>query len=271
MIQIFGSLAANPTATRALIVIHGTERNAASAQKHGLIAAKKAGVDKTTLVLAPWFKTRDDKPKTGEPTWSSDDWKSGGGKLSSFQVMDELLTLLADIKKFPSLIHAVVAGHSAGGQYVQRYAAFGNPPLSVSFVVANPSSYCYFGPERPSKDGSTYTVPKTNCKSFDSYKYGLSKRDGYVAKLPGDQVKAQYLSRRVTILSGGADVTHEGGLDTSCAANFQGPHRRARAEYFHAHYPSPTHDRIVIPGVGHDAAKMLASPLAWPALFGTGT
>lgn len=271
MIQIFGSLTANSTATRALVMVHGTNRNASDYYKYGLAAAKKAGVDKTTLVLAPWFKTKDDKPKIGEPVWTNDQWKEGGGKLSSFQVMDDLLALLADIKKFPALLHVVVAGHSAGGQYAQRYAAFGQPPTSTTFVVANPSSYCYFGPERPSTDGLHFTVPKTKCTSYDAYKYGLNKRSGYVSRLSGDQALTQYLQRRVTVLNGGADTTHDGDLDVSCAANLQGPHRRARGEYFHAHYPSPTHDRVVVPGVGHDAAKMFSSPLSWPALFGTGT
>jgi pimeloyl-ACP methyl ester carboxylesterase len=268
-IQIFGNLVANPTITSALVVVHGAERNAKSALEHGQTAAKKAGVGSTTLVLAPWFKTKADHPAKGEPVWSSDDWKSGGGKVSSFAVMDDLLAQLADRKRFPKLVNVALAGHSAGGQFVQRYAIFGRAQGSVSYVVVNPSSYCYLGPERPSTDGSTYTVPKTPC-AFDRYKYGLARRAGYVAELTAEQARAQYTARRVTILSGGADITHEGALDTSCPAMLQGPHRRARGAYFSQRYPSPSHDRVVIPGVGHDAARMLASPLAWPALFGTG-
>jgi len=35
--------------------------------------------------------------------------------------MDSILTLLSDRKNFPNLRSVVIAGHSAGGQYVSRY------------------------------------------------------------------------------------------------------------------------------------------------------
>lgn len=265
-IQVFG-LAANTTATRALIVVHGTNRNASDYYRYGQSAAKKAGVAATTLVLAPWFKTKDDHPAKGEPVWTNDQWKSGGGKLSSFAVMDDLITQLADRIRFPRLTHIVVAGHSAGAQFTQRYATFGKASPITSYVVANPSSYCYFDPERPSLDGTRFGIPKSTC-GFNKYKYGLDQRTGYVATLSADQARARYLLRRVTILNGGEDTTHDGDLDVSCPAMLQGPHRLARGAYFHAHYPSPTHDRVIVPGVGHDANKMFASTQAWPSLFG---
>jgi hypothetical protein len=55
-----------------------------------------------------------------------DTWRSGGGeigndKLTSFDFMDEIIHRLARKNVFPNLKTIVVAGHSAGGQFVTRY------------------------------------------------------------------------------------------------------------------------------------------------------
>src|SRR5438445_13467960 len=93
----------------------------------------------------------------GELAFSCNGWKDGepalGSAIDSFSAMDGLLAALDDKARFPALKEIVVAGHSAGGQYVQRYAA-GNriePTLStpVRYLVANPSSYLYLEPWRP--------------------------------------------------------------------------------------------------------------------------
>ena len=50
----------------------------------------------------------------------------------------------------------VIFGNSAGGQFVNRYAAVGRGPgalaargIQTRFIVANPSTYLYFGDDRP--------------------------------------------------------------------------------------------------------------------------
>lgn len=257
-----GSLAGNPNVTRALVVVHGVSRNPVDYLGYALNAAKLAGLDKQTIVVAPWFKTKDDKPAKGDAVWSSDGWKDGTDKASSFAAMDQLLAVLTDLAKFPRLARCVLSGHSAGAQFTQRYAALGKAPAQCSFVVANPSSFVYLDGWRP------VPVPSKCAKSYNSYKYGLGKRTGYVAALTAEQARAQYLGRRVTILNGSADTTDNGDLDETCPAMAQGKNRLLRGQYFHAHHPSVTHDRVIVPGVAHDARAMFASPLAWPSLFG---
>lgn len=267
--------------TQAVVVIHGTGGNAAGYFASMMNAATRAGVVGTTMVVAPWFKTSKNKPARGEAVWTNDAWKDGGGAtrpagLSSFTVLDQVLSTLSDRTRFPALRAITVAGHSAGGQFTQRYAAFGLAPgrlagVAVNFVVANPSSFVYFGPARPTASGG-FAVPAANsCPGYDDYKYGMGHRSGYVAALTPAQAEQTYVSRRVTLLSGGADLEDNGDEDTSCQARAQGPNRNARAaDYFaytRAIAPTAPHDRIVVPGVGHDGDAMFASPLAWPALF----
>ena len=59
-------------------------------------------------------------------TQRADSWRSGGGevgddKLTSFDFVDEIVRRLARKDVFPNLKSIVVAGHSAGGQFVIRY------------------------------------------------------------------------------------------------------------------------------------------------------
>ena len=43
--------------------------------------------------------------------------------ISSFEVIDQIISHIAEPDLFPNLATIVVAGHSAGGQHVNRYAA----------------------------------------------------------------------------------------------------------------------------------------------------
>ena len=94
-------------------------------------AARASGKGAVTLVLAPKFKTADDRPGADEHVWSNDGWPSGdlsqdskdaAGRLSSFAVVDRLVAELSDATRFPALRRVVLVGHSAGGQFVNRYS-----------------------------------------------------------------------------------------------------------------------------------------------------
>lgn len=197
--------------------------------------------------------------------------------VSSFAVTDHLLATLADRVLFPNLRWITVSGHSAGGQFTQRYATFGLAPnrlpgIFVNFVAANPSSFLYFSPIRPSRNGGFATPSASACPGFDNYKYGLAKRSGYVAALTPVQAERSYVSRRVTLLTGGSDTTDNGDEDTTCQAMLEGSNRAKRSANYFAYIrtiaPNAPHNRVVIPGVGHDGDAMFASLLAWPSLFG---
>ena len=61
--------------------------------------------------------------------------------------MDQILRRLADRKIFPNMAVIVIAGHSAGGQFVSRYEMANRVEnelgVPVRYVVANPSSYAW--------------------------------------------------------------------------------------------------------------------------------
>jgi hypothetical protein len=188
---------------RAIIVIHGALRTVEasySAVRHAADIAGEAG--RRALIAAPQFLSEVDEAHydipLDVPVWSVNGWKDGSlseirrddstdHRMSSFAVLDALLLTLSDRERWPALDLVVLAGHSAGAQFVQRYAALGRAPRELShrgiqtrFLVANPSSYLYFDGRRPMEHGFA-PFPSTRCPSFDDYKYGLGTPMPYVA------------------------------------------------------------------------------------------
>src|SRR6476620_12717746 len=78
--------------------------------------------------------------------------------ISAFDFMDEIVRQLANKKNFPNLRKIVVAGHSAGGQFVSRYEMankiHGTAGVAMSYVVANPSTYAWPSAIRPTSSGN---------------------------------------------------------------------------------------------------------------------
>jgi hypothetical protein len=259
----------NPAVRRALIMVHGTLRNADHYFTTATGAAFLAKALGDTLVIAPAFhsagKGCDDKLAAHEVSWScsGDSWRSGGAALSdpnltSFEFVDAILKRLADRKTFPNLKGIVVAGHSAGGQFVHRYEmanrvheTLGAP---VTYVVANPSSYAWPDATRalPQGDAAPEAAARawesealhTNftygpfadaakVAGYDKWPYGLEGRTGgYTAGESDAQLKRQLASRPTTYLFGQVDVLPLGGFDAGPQAMAQGPTRRARGEAF---------------------------------------
>src|SRR5208283_3829016 len=105
--------------------------------------------------------------------------------ITSFDLTDEILRRLASRKAFPNLQAIVVSGHSAGGQYAERYAMSNTVHeklgVPVAYVVSNPSSYAYLDATRPNADGSGFEpyADRGNCTTYDRWPYGLQSRSGY--------------------------------------------------------------------------------------------
>jgi poly(3-hydroxybutyrate) depolymerase len=148
-----------------LIAVHGFMHDATTTFNAVASAVQTANALDSTLIVAPLFQVDSSSdpcttsgvpgPEKGDITWKCSDWSDGFGASpsnegpSAFSVMDQLITMLA--KDYPSARTVTVAGFSDGGQMMQRYAAVAAPTLSAKlrFVVSDPGSWLYFGPERP--------------------------------------------------------------------------------------------------------------------------
>lgn len=273
---------------RALIVVHGAGRDADNYFRTSVAAAFLAGALEDTIVIAPRFASNDgrgcrDTLAPNEVSWScdGDSWRSGGtaistDKLTSYDFTDEILRRLARKDVFPNLKAIVVAGHSAGGQYVTRYEMANKVHdtlgLPVTYVVANPSSYAYPDALRPSEDGKEFRAFRDarNCTTYNHWPYGFEGRTGYTATLTDDQLKNQLAARPVTYLLGEIDILPLGGFDSSCPAMAQGATRRARGEAF-ASYVNRKYgarqNAVIVPLCGHNARCMFTAEIALPLLF----
>jgi pimeloyl-ACP methyl ester carboxylesterase len=297
----------NANVHRALVMVHGTGRNADHYFETAMGAAFFADALNDTVVIAPALHSADgsckDKLETNEVSWGcgGDSWRSGGvaasdKKLTSFDFVDELLRRLADKKVFPNLTQIVVAGHSAGGQFVARYAMANRVQdglgVAVSYVVANPSSYAWPDATRvlPVNDGAAANAvlewkdekvhadysfgpfaDAAKVPKYDLWPYGLEgRKTGYTAGMSDELLKKQLVARKITYLYGQVDTLPLGGFDGSPDAMAQGATRRARGEayvkYIHDTLGA-TSQAVIVPECGHNDRCIYTTDIVFPFIF----
>jgi pimeloyl-ACP methyl ester carboxylesterase len=116
-----------------VVLVHGALRDSDRYLAQAKHAARLAGAD--PLIVAPQFLADVDAGAAagipdGAPYWGVEGWKGGypalgSAAVSSFAAMDSLLGQLAPLASAGHDPAVVVFGNSAGGQFVNRYAAVG--------------------------------------------------------------------------------------------------------------------------------------------------
>jgi hypothetical protein len=270
---------------RLVVVVHGALRNSACYLEHAKAAAGPDDAD--LLIVAPQFladvdlkKHRDNLAKN-TLYWSVESWKGGAPAMgpepvSSFSAMDSLLCSLAGSGGLAAnkVASIVIVGNSAGGQYVNRYAAVGKAPdrladegVEIQFVIANPSTYLYFNEERVTRRGGP---------GINTWRYGFEDPPPYVDCTAEESLR-RYARRDVTIMLGAED--RDGAallLEVSAAAMAQGANRHDRGLKYHKHVQNlvsraglqARHRIYELDGVGHDAREVLAAAETRKILFG---
>lgn len=306
----------NEQIEHAVVVIHGQGRNADGYFRHTLAGAFLAEALQHTVVISPRFASNEgkscrDKLDVDEVGWGClgpASWRSGGEqatpgakKFNSFDFMDAILERLSNHAAFPNLRTIVIAGHSAGGQYVGRYQMTNSlheklgteKNIKISYVVGNPSSYTYPDALRPTRSaipsnisaaapGYVPVLPATpqapfvtfpdasGCTNFNSWPYGLENKVGAARDVSNMELKERLARRPTTFLLGELDILPLYGFDSSCAAMAQGPTRLARG-FAYAKFVNDSlmsnHAAVMIPACGHDARCMFTAEKALPYLF----
>jgi len=295
----------NRAMTRALIMVHGALRNADHYFATATAAGFLAGALDNTVIIAPHFTAGRDTAQPNEVMWPErgDTWRSGGMSptnptISAFDFVDDLVRKLADKKMFPNLTHIVVTGHSAGGQFATRYEMANKVDgtvkgVTITYVVANPSSYAWPAAVRPlpvgnadpatavqealgpngEKVNSNFTYgpfDSTKVPRYNHWPSGLEDRAGYTAQMSDDQLKKQLVERPTTYLLGQVDVLPLGGFDSSPSAMAQGPTRRARGEAFFKYVNDvlgAKHNAIIVPECGHNDRCIFTTDIVFPVIF----
>ena len=183
-----------------VIMIHGANRNADDyfCALNAIIQSQIHPSD--VLLLVPWFISTSDSPvirlfNGGIPfRWNttndvSGPWRYGANAIassssspetSSFALLDAIVSYLLDTKsppQFPNIQRLVIAGHSSGGQFVQRWSLLTHSwdKLRMKSVVANPSSYAYLTPMR--HIDTEWRVPSNDevvaCPDYNAWEWGI--------------------------------------------------------------------------------------------------
>jgi hypothetical protein len=274
----------SPDIERLIVVVHGALRDSDRYFAHAGDAAGQARA--AALIVAPQFLADVDINVLGASPdtlyWGIEGWKGGEpalgpAKISSFRAMDCLLEQLTAAERRPAgrKLVVVIIGNSAGGQYVNRYAAVGRAPdtlaerdIQVRFVIANPSTYLYFDKYRP--------VPVPDDTGINRWRYGFDEHPPYVKDTPRQSLR-RYLERDVTIVLGAED--RDSGallLEVSAAAMAQGANRLERGIRYGEYIRERARDEglvarhrvIELSGVGHAAGEVLADQQTREIMFG---
>jgi pimeloyl-ACP methyl ester carboxylesterase len=228
-----------------LLVFHGLGRNASGYRDDARPLADRLCM----VVAAPLF---DEKRF---PTWR---YQRGGivhdGKVEPAEswtvgFVPGLVAWVRAAEQRPELPYALI-GHSAGGQFLSRVAAFA-PGAATRIVIANPSTWVLPSLEKPAPFG-----------------FG-----GVYAPPQDEAALRRYLAAPVTVLLGQED-TGSKNLAVGDEAEAQGGTRLARgqnafrqAEAVAKAHGWPFNWRLAfVPGVGHSAGLMFCSAQALEAL-----
>ena len=253
-IEVFTHKPVNYRAGPLLVVVHGSDRNAAEYRDHAKPIAERLGV----LVVAPLFDAA---------RFTDERYKRGGGITKNgrlqpreqwtFNVIERLVAEVRRREGRPDLPYYVI-GHSGGAQFTARLAMY-LPGGAQGFVAANAGSYTFPDPEV-------------------RFPYGLR---GLPPELADEAIIRRYLAAPLTLYLGTGDVLQleSDGFDFSPEAMHQGPNRLARGHNFFTTMQAlatrrgwPFRWRLVeTPGIAHSGSQMFVAREVGDALFGTKT
>jgi hypothetical protein len=290
-----------PAVTRAVVVIHGSSRNAKGADNAAQWAIHDSGEKNwNMLLIAPEFLEEIDAAVNQLPEddlrWKHGAWQDGENArnvpVSSFDALDAILERISNHILLPNLQSVALVGIAGGGLMVQRYAVVGrggdaliHSGIHLRYVIVQPSTYLYFSPERPVLDaygGLDFAVPPRECSSDNNrWRYGIDDPPPYAANADFAALEQRYIHRNVVYLLGTEAVDpNEPGVDTGCAAENQGTNRffrgKAYFRYLELRHPelateSASQQLWFVPGVENDSRKMLTSTCGTAALLDVGT
>lgn len=258
---------------KVIFSIHGQNRNANDYFSYMTNTVGNAGMLENTLVISPSFK--EESAAADDELFWGNDWRVGsdsgnsGTAVSSFTVLDEIISYLANKEKFPNLEKFIIAGHSSGAAFAQHYAIVNtsetsNPDHVFQYVVANNQYFYYPDGKRYNESTGEFYTP-ADCTGYDYWPYGFEFAPVYTDGMTQEALTQQQVSRNTVYLLGTNDTQTSGTLNTSdCAAVLLGSNRLERGRnifrYFETFYAAENdHQKIEVEGVGHDAGAMFNS------------
>lgn len=231
------------------VIFHGVNRNAEDYRNFAITLGERFGA----IVVAPLFDSA---------RFPSARYQKGGilkkdiaQKVEkwTYSIIPKIISNIKSLEQNDSLDYYLI-GHSAGGQFLVRMAAF-LPGDAIRIVAANPGSDLF-----PTKD--------------QPYGYGFG---GLPLSLSNDTILKNYLAAPLTIFLGIDDIRPEHNFDTSADGMIQGSSRLERGRNCYEYAKKLAKQKgwkfnwrkvETKEAIDHDAARMFAAPEIQKALFG---
>ena len=248
-LEVFAHKPASWTGERMLVVFHGVNRDADEYRDHAIGLGERFGM----LVVAPRFDAE---------RFPSRAYQRGGilkenGTAAepsawTYAYVPRIARSIREREEKPNMKHWLI-GHSAGGQFCMRMAAFQDTGAE-RIVAANAGTVLF-----PTRDAD--------------FGFGFGKLPDVLAN---DDVLKRYLAAPLTLYLGTADDHADEWLDVSEPSMKQGPGRLQRnrgafeaARTLAAEKGWPfAWTKVEAQGIEHDHEKMFAHPEVERALFG---
>ena len=281
----------NNNITKLIIAIHSSNHNADMYLTNTATLAKRVAKLDTTLIVAPQLlitSLLDDSSNIDFLYWevppflgsSKAYYDNEKVRVSAFEVLDSLIEDIVRSGNFVNLKDIVIFGHSAGGQMVNRYAAYSQFPkygIDVRYIVMAPSSYLYFDKKRFSTSRNQFVTPNIPSKKYNRWGYGMEKlysvhkRNHITARM----MRNQYADSEVVYLVGDKDNNpHDSSLSRRVGANLQGTHRLERAKIYYNYLQYYFGNKItkkqhlhIVNNVGHSSKGLMNSKYGRKYLF----
>jgi pimeloyl-ACP methyl ester carboxylesterase len=231
-----------------LVVFHGVRRNAEDYRNFAITMGERF----KAIIVTPLFDS---------VRFASSRYQRGGIMKNekvqpkekwTYSMIPGLVAYVRKLEKNDSLPYYLI-GHSAGGQFLVRMAAF-LPGEARRIVAANPGSDLF-----PTKE--------------QNFGYGFGKLPEV---LSSNEVIRSYLAAPLTLYLGTDDIRPEHNFDESAAGMVQGNSRLERGRNCFAYAKALAEKngwifnwrKVETPGIDHDAARMFAAKEVEDALFG---
>ena len=240
----------HPATSPLLVVFHGILRNAGEYRDDARGLGDRLGA----LVIAPQFDLE---------RFPTDKYQRGGifredGTLApraewTYALVPQIVDQVRAIESRPEM-PCYFIGHSAGGQFVVRMAAFSDVS-GARLVAANAGSYLF----------ATRDMP---------FAYGFGNLP---TELSDDAALRRYLAKPLTLYLGTADDHPDEHFDASPQAMLQGESRYERGQKSFALAQRLAQENgwefnwrlVIVQGIHHDHLKMFNAPKARDAVLGT--
>lgn len=232
-----------------LVVFHGVQRNAEDYRNYAITLAERFKV----IVVTPLF----DRERFPLARYQRGGILDAEGRAQppeqwTYAAVTRIVAHVRGLEGRPDLPYYLI-GHSAGGQFLVRLAAF-MPGEAKRIVAVNAGSHLFPTRER-------------------DFGYGFG---ALPSELSGDAVIRRYLAAPLTLYQGTGDVLTSPSLDVSAPAMLQGPHRLARGRAVFAYGAEVARRNgwafnwrmVETPDIAHEAAFMFAAREVEDALFG---